>query len=149
MDYTWVWHRFLKTLETGNFDLLVRRVEAQAKRSVMIMIDAGHISPPPQGPRSLLRARDVLSFHFSQGHLQLLKADYSAGLLQPAKTPWTLAALATLIQEVKEETLDWAWVDFYAGFLFYRPTVSSSDHEVWDADLIWQRTGLPWADWLY
>lgn len=140
---TWTWHRFLDALEAGEVDPLVQQAEATAQRSPLIAVKAG----PPRLRLEHGPACDLLRFSYTHGALCLLESQVAAGFLQNFGTPPMLADLAARIRQLP--SLDWIWIDFYAGFQGSLRHIADAEAEVWDADLIWRKGCMPWLEWLH
>ena len=149
MDDTWLWHRFVRALETGVFEQLARQVQAEAGSELLIALDSAAVPPPETGDWETQRysvPSDFVQFSFSDGRLRQLDSRLDYQYLTELQNARTLDNIAVQIRDLDQ--LDWHWIDFHAGFLFRQKRRDDRDLKSHAALEIWRKAVRPWSDWL-
>jgi hypothetical protein len=148
MDETWLWGRFMASMESRDIGPVITAVDHAAQRPVIVAVDAAPV-PPPAGSdndiRSSRLARDVVRFLFSNGRLDPLDSTLPANVLRGLVRPQTLGELSTAISLLPE--LDWLWVDISIG-LHLAIGPQQADRQLWTGHEIWAKACYPWRAWL-
>jgi hypothetical protein len=149
MDDTWLWHRFVRALETGVFEQLARQVQAEAESELLIALDSAAVPPPETGDWEVQRysvPSDFVQFSFSDGRLRQLNSRLDYQYLTELQNARTLDNIAVQIRDLDQ--LDWHWIDFHAGFLFRQKPRDDRDLKSHAALEIWRKAVRPWSEWL-
>lgn len=145
MGRDWVWHPFLRSLRSGEFDDSMREAEAAAGGLPLVVEVVASMQYPPKLDDVDDRpidpdAVDRIRYRWSAGSLTLPERE-TARALKGLEDTETMLSIGEKIASMKD--LDWTWVEVVVGVPF-RPVASGG----LSATEVWERVCKPWLRWL-
>jgi len=113
LDDTWVWHEFIKTIEQGEVENILRHINQSYKKNIQINVRV-----------DIPKADEQLNLILQDGHWKNQSTQESVQLM----------TIPNWIENFPQ--IEWFWVDFYITFSFRKVNGESEQEEISDYEIV-------------